>query len=142
MLVSLLTLAALSQGSNQARLHPADALVMIEAPDVTKMVTAYEKAPMIAMLHDAEARKAFYGVFEGTEIDIDEELSGALTKMGMPEAFAKAPLAGIRHYFDGIGAASFSLSLDRAGLEEFGPRMARMSAITKQLAAIDSAIEA
>jgi hypothetical protein len=87
-------------------------------------------------------RKAFYGAFEGTEIDFDEAVSSALTQIGLPEAFAKEPMAGIRHYLDGIAAASFSLSLDRAGLEEFGPRAARLAEIAKQLEAIQRSIRA
>jgi hypothetical protein len=42
MFALLLTIAFLPQATNQARLHPADALVMVEVPDVTKMVAAYE----------------------------------------------------------------------------------------------------
>jgi hypothetical protein len=137
-----LALALIPQGTNQARLHPADALVMVEVPDVAKMLAAYEKAPMIAMLRDAEVRKAFYGAFEGTEIDIDSMMADALQAAGMPESFAKAPRAGVRHYLEGISAASFSLSLDRRTLEEFGPRAARLGKIGEQLAAIDAAIEA
>ena len=126
MLELLLIIAALPQGSNQARLHSADALVMVEIPDVTKMVSAYEKAPMMAMLHDAKVRESFYGMFEDSEFDFDESVSGALRKLGMPEAFAAEPMTGIRHYLDGIAAASFSLSVDRVALENFGPRAVRM----------------
>ncbi len=136
----LLTLALLPQGSNQARLHPADAMVMVEVPDVTKLLTAYEKAPMMTMMHDADVQKGFYGAFEGTDIDIDDMLSGALLKLGMPATFAKDPMGGIHHYMEGIGAASFSLSVDRKGLENFGTRAAQLKQIGEQLAAIDAAI--
>ncbi len=138
----LLTLALLPQGSNQARLHPADAMVMVEVPDVTKLLAAYEKAPMMAMMHDAEVQKAFYGAFEDTDIDVDGMLSEALLKLGMPAAFAKDPMAGIHHYMEGIQGASFSINVDRKGLEDFAPRAARLATIGEQLAAIHAAVEA
>src|SRR5688500_6561157 len=118
MLGLLLTLAIVPQGSNQARLHPADAMVMVEMPDVTKMVAAYEKAPMISMIRDAEVRKAFFGVLEGTGMDIQESTAGALRSLGMPEASANDPRAGVRHHLNGIGAASLSISLDRQGFAD------------------------
>ncbi len=137
----LLTLALLPQNSNQVRLHPADALVMVEIPDVPKMMAAYAKAPMIAMLHDTTVRESFYGAFDETDIDVDALLTSGLQSMGMPEEFAKAPLAGIHHYLSGIQAASFSLSLDAAGLDAFGPRAARLKQIAEQLDAIEAAIK-
>ncbi|MBK8180146.1 MAG: type II secretion system protein GspG [Planctomycetes bacterium] len=137
----ILAFALLPQGSNQARLHPADSLVMVEVPDVAKMLAAYEKAPMVSMMRDAEVLKAFYGAFEGSGMDFDEQVSQALLKVGLPETFASAPLAGLHHTLEGIGAASFSLSLDRTGLESYLPRVKRMEAVGLQFGAIESAIE-
>jgi hypothetical protein len=123
-------------------LHPADSIVMVEFPDVSKMVAAYEKAPMLAMLRDEEVRKHFFGVMEDTGVDLDEQISNALLEMGMPEAFAQAPMAGVRRYLEGIQAGSFSISLDRKGLDSFGARAAQMKKIDAQLDVIITAIEA
>ena len=141
MLGLLFTLAIVPQGSNQARLHPADSLVMVEMPDVTKMMAAYEKAPMTQMLRDEQVRKSFYGALADTGFDFDEQVSEALQGMGMPETFAAAPLEGVRHYLSGVQAASFSVSLDRKGLADFAPRAARMQTIAEQLQALEAAIE-
>ena len=142
MLALFIALAIFPQGANQARLHPADAIVMVEVPDVTKMVAAYEKAPMIAMLRDAQARQGFYGALEGTGLDFDTAVSGALRKLGMPESFASEPLAGVRHYLDGIQAASFSLSLDRKQLQGFVERAKQMKAMEGSVEVLVEAIEA
>jgi len=141
MLGLLITLAIVPQGANQARLHPVDSIVMVEMPDVTKMMAAYEKAPMSQMLRDEAVRQGFYGALADTGFDFNQQVSDALVGMGMPQSFADAPLEGVRHYLGGVQAASFSLSLDRKGLTDFAPRVKRMQTIAEQLAAIDAAIE-
>lgn len=143
MLGLLLTLAVLPQGTNQARLHPADAMVMIEVPDFTKVLAAYERAPMIQMLRDAEVRKAFHGAFEGTGFDVQEMLAETLTSMGMPAEFAGDPMAGVRHHLEGLGAASLSVTVDGERLlAHFSPERQPVRDTVSRIDVLEAAIEA
>lgn len=143
MLGLLLTLAVLPQGTNQARLHPADAMVMIEVPDFTKVLAAYERAPMIQMLRDAEVRKAFNGAFEGTGIEVQQMLADALISMGMPSEFAGDPMAGVRHHLEGLGAASLSVSVDRERLlAQYAPERQPVRDTVARIDVLEAAIEA
>jgi type II secretion system (T2SS) protein G len=107
-----------AQAPDRARLHPADSVLLVEIPDVPKLLDAYEHAPFVQLVRDEKVRATVGSILDATQVHVDEHVRQALLGMGLPESFASAPLESLKAQADEL--ASFSLSLSMRG-EVLGP---------------------
>lgn len=82
MLALTLALATL-QGSHHP-LHPARAQLVLEVPDVASLLSAYDRAPLVALMRDETARAAFARFGEQMSFDASAGLRPLLELAGLP----------------------------------------------------------
>jgi len=76
---------ALQGPATHASLHPADIDVFLEVPDLPALITAYDGAPMVRLLHDDNVALSIQEL-TGEEFDLDAQWNTALQSMLSPEA--------------------------------------------------------
>lgn len=140
MLSLLLQAGALAALPTHADWHAPDALVFIEAPDVQRMLPAYERAPWVQMLRDEELRKSFQTVVKEVGLDLDGALNAALAEFGLDtDAPCHWPDAALAH-LRSVRAASISFALAEASPGEMARTFEEVLAARIELERLDLAL--
>lgn len=136
----LLASSIAQAAAGQARLHPADAFVFVEVPDVPKLMEAYKQAPLVQLVHDPAVRKAFNETIASANVDLDAQIYEGLKGIGMPDEFAHQPGDKLLEYLSSVQALSFSLSMPADGATRLAGELGPRAEAAKELAAISNAI--
>jgi hypothetical protein len=79
---SILLLAQGLPTSEPLALHPRAPHLLIEVPDMGRMLDAYPQAPAMRLVQDEQAQRAFSGLSSQLNVDMSASLSAALSSLG------------------------------------------------------------
>lgn len=113
----LLTVALPQAAIPQAQLHPQNALVFGELPDMQGLLAAYEDVATVRMWRDPEVRAELAELWSSVELDLDSVLGQLQQTTGLPPEALQSPVAALIQCLDQVSGASLSISLaeDRPG---------------------------
>jgi hypothetical protein len=135
----LFALSAVLQGaaSEQALLHSAETVLLVEVPDVPKLLEAYRNAPIVRMVGDETVQETVLDVLDAFDVDLSALVEQALTRAGAPAQIASDPAGFALDRLRSVQSLSFSSSADLDRITRLRPYLGqRIGAIgeLKQLA--------
>lgn len=102
---------------DQARLHPPDVGLYMEAPDVARMIGAYDTAPLVQLIGDQEVRETVSDLFGSMEFDVLGMVTRAATDAGVPAPIAAAPLQTLVGSLETVRGVSLSVYVEDSGFD-------------------------
>src|SRR5688572_23902742 len=94
--LALCALLGCSQAEGRApTARPGDGLLFIESPDLTGLLKAYHKTPLMQMIREEAVRTTVGSLIEAAGLQVGPSVSRALAKLGVPPAIATAPLESL-----------------------------------------------
>jgi len=110
----------------QARLHSADTVLLVEIPDVPKLLEAYRKAPIVQMVGDETVQETVLDVLDAFDVDLATLLERGLTQAGVPAQIASDPAAFVLDRLRSVQAFSLSTSADQDRVAQLKPYLGRL----------------
>ena len=117
----------------QARLHSADTVLLVELPDVPKLLEAYREAPIVRMVGDETVQETVLDVLDAFDVDLAQVIEQGLTRAGVPAPIASDPAAFAMERLRSVQSLSISTSADQDRVSQLKPYLVRMVAAVGEL---------
>jgi hypothetical protein len=138
-MIALLVLASIAAQGTEATnvsLHPPAPLVYFEAPDLERLLAAYDQAPMVQMARDPLVQDVFAKLQAALGIDFSREL-----KVGLETAApSDRALVGAWESFRDLRSLSLSLDLAQGGPDELSQTLQRVTECAEEIRTIERAL--
>lgn len=135
----LLALVQATSSDDVLVLHPPTPHVLVDVPDVPKLLDAYAAAPAMLLASDPVAREAFAKLEAKLELDMASSLAGALELLGLESGASTEDLARLARRARRV---TLSYSTDELTRGELAADLARMREAQLEALDIEELLEA
>lgn len=139
MLPLMLTLVQAVVSEDLLTLHPLTPHVLVDVPDVPKLLDSYVTAPAMQLASDPVAREAFAKLEAKLDIDMEGSLSGVLELLGLEAGASTEDLVALARRAHRV---TLSYSTHEAAPGELAAELARMSEAQLEALDIEEQLEA
>lgn len=123
----LICLAAAQAPTNASSMHPQEPLFALEMPEVSKSLAAYERAPLIAMIRDADVRATAEKLEQALGFDLSSGVEALLASIGGDQNALPRDLDGLLAQARKVRSFSLSFSIQEDTPDELRSLLVRFT---------------